>query len=57
MAVATLGEPIGSTVLAYILLGEALTTLKIFGAALILSGIAMTLSSQTKTKPVGIINS
>lgn len=46
VAVATLGEPIGSTVLAYVLLGEAPTALKLFGAALILAGIVLTLQSR-----------
>lgn len=34
-----LGEPIGSTILAYFLLGETPTLLKLFGAILILAGI------------------
>ncbi len=54
VALATLGEPIGSTILAYLFLGEAPTPLKIFGAALILSGILFTLRSQTQqSKPGG----
>jgi drug/metabolite transporter (DMT)-like permease len=46
VAIATLGEPIGSTLLAYVLLSETPSLLKIFGAALILAGIGVTLSSQ-----------
>ncbi len=46
VAVATLGEPIGSTVLAYLFLGEAPTPWKLVGAALILIGIVLTLRSQ-----------
>lgn len=46
VAVATLGEPIGSTVLAYFLLSETPTLLKMFGAALILAGIVLTLLGQ-----------
>jgi len=41
VAVATLGEPIGSTILAYIILGEMPTPIKIVGAALILVGIVV----------------
>jgi drug/metabolite transporter (DMT)-like permease len=46
VAVATLGEPIGATVLAYFLLGETPTTVRMFGAVLVLAGIAVTMSSQ-----------
>jgi drug/metabolite transporter (DMT)-like permease len=46
VAVATLGEPIGATVLAYFLLGETPTTIRMFGAALVLAGIAVTMSNQ-----------
>ncbi|MFQ6117298.1 MAG: DMT family transporter, partial [Candidatus Bipolaricaulia bacterium] len=38
VAVATLGEPVGSTVLAYLILGEGLTLLKLLGGLLILGG-------------------
>jgi drug/metabolite transporter (DMT)-like permease len=46
IAVATLGEPIGATVLAYFLLGETPTPIRMFGAALVLAGIAVTMSRQ-----------
>jgi drug/metabolite transporter (DMT)-like permease len=46
VAVATLCEPIGATVLAYFLLGETPTTIRMFGAALVLAGIAVTLRRQ-----------
>lgn len=46
VAVATLGEPIGASVLAYFLLGEVPTTIRILGAALVLAGIATTMRSQ-----------
>jgi drug/metabolite transporter (DMT)-like permease len=46
VAVATLGEPIGATVLAYFLLNETPTTIRIFGAALVLAGIAVTMTWQ-----------
>ena len=39
VAVTTLGEPIGSTILAYFLLREAPTWIKLGGAVLILAGI------------------
>jgi drug/metabolite transporter (DMT)-like permease len=39
VSVATLGEPIGSTLLAYVILGEAPTPIKIAGAMMILIGI------------------
>lgn len=39
VSVSLLGEPVGSTILAYFLLGEAPSGAKIFGAILILSGI------------------
>jgi drug/metabolite transporter (DMT)-like permease len=41
VSVATLGEPIGSTLLAYVILGEAPTPIKIAGAAMILVGIVI----------------
>lgn len=41
VSVATLGEPIGSTILAYIILGEAPTPIKITGAVTILVGIVI----------------
>ena len=46
VAVATLGEPIGASILAYFLLGEAPTTLTMLGAVLVLTGIALTLRGQ-----------
>jgi drug/metabolite transporter (DMT)-like permease len=39
VATANLGEPIGSAILAYFLLGETVTAVKLSGAALILCGI------------------
>jgi drug/metabolite transporter (DMT)-like permease len=46
VAVATLGEPIGATVLAYVLLGETPAVIRLLGAAFVLAGIAVTLGSQ-----------
>jgi drug/metabolite transporter (DMT)-like permease len=44
VAIAILGEPIGSTLLAYLILGEGLTVLKILGGVFILSGILIALT-------------
>jgi drug/metabolite transporter (DMT)-like permease len=52
VAVATLGEPIGSAILAYLFLGEMPTLLKISGAALILAGIALTLFASPTARPM-----
>jgi drug/metabolite transporter (DMT)-like permease len=43
VAIATLGEPIGSTLLAYFILGEGLTAWKVIGGMSILSGILIAL--------------
>ena len=47
VSLATLGEPIGSTILAYILLGEVPTPIKIMGAVMILVGILIASQSQS----------
>lgn len=47
VAITILGEPVGSTLLAYLVLGETLTPLKVFGGTLILAGI---LISAWRTK-------
>ena len=52
VAVATLGEPIGATILAYFLLGETPTTVRMFGAALVLAGIAVTMSHQSSAASI-----
>lgn len=49
VAVATLGEPIGSSILAFFILQETPTPLKIIGAALILVGIVI-VSHQTASR-------
>jgi drug/metabolite transporter (DMT)-like permease len=46
VSIATLGEPVGSTILAYFFLGETPTLMKIFGAILILAGIVMASRSE-----------
>jgi drug/metabolite transporter (DMT)-like permease len=53
VSISLLGEPIGSAVLAYILLDETPTLLKIIGAILILAGIYIASRGESKqeTKP------
>ena len=51
VSITLLGEPIGATILAYFLLGEAPTLLKVFGAILILSGIYVASRSQVNKSP------
>ena len=48
VSIALLGEPIGSTILAYIFLEESPTLLKVFGAILILTGIYTASRSEVK---------
>ncbi len=48
IAISLLGEPIGSTILAYIIFGEGLTWTKIIGGALILSAIYIAAVSEKK---------
>jgi drug/metabolite transporter (DMT)-like permease len=51
VAVSLLGEPIGSTILAYFFLDEVPTPLKTFGAILILVGILVASLRQNRTDP------
>jgi len=46
VSITLLGEPIGSTILAYFLLGEIPSTMKIIGAILILTGIYVASKNQ-----------
>jgi drug/metabolite transporter (DMT)-like permease len=48
VAITTLGEPIGSSILAYTILGESLTPLKVLGGLTIFAGILTALSSDVK---------
>ncbi len=48
VAVTLLGEPVGSTILAYFLLRESPTWIKIFGAILILSGIIVASRGESR---------
>jgi len=43
VAIAILGEPVGSTILAFFILGETLTHLKVIGGILIFAGILIAL--------------
>jgi drug/metabolite transporter (DMT)-like permease len=51
VAITLLGEPIGSTILAYLLLQEKPTILKVIGGALILIGIFIASRSEAKKVP------
>ncbi|MCS6937440.1 MAG: DMT family transporter [Candidatus Bipolaricaulota bacterium] len=53
VAVVVLGEPIGSALLAFFLLQEPLTPLKLFGGALILTGIYLALRAPGSAKTSG----
>lgn len=46
VAVALLGEPIGATMLAWLLFGETLTLAKVIGGALILTGIVIAVKGE-----------
>ena len=46
VAVAILGEPLGSTILAYFILGEGLTILKVLGGVFIFAGILIALKKR-----------
>ena len=50
VSIALLGEPVGSTILAFFLLNESPATLKIFGAILILAGIYIASISGDKNQ-------
>ncbi|MBN1668905.1 MAG: DMT family transporter [Anaerolineales bacterium] len=50
VSIALLGEPIGSTILAYFLLSETPTAFKIIGGILILAGIYVASLSETQQK-------
>ena len=50
VSISLLGEPIGSTILAYIILDEVPSGIKIFGAILILAGIYIASLSERQSK-------
>ena len=49
VAITILGEPIGSAILAYFILGEGLTTWKVIGGISIFAGILIALKKKTKS--------
>lgn len=49
VAVTALGEPIGATILAFMILGEKITVIQAIGGILILAGVALTLRVETQT--------
>lgn len=49
VAIAILGEPVGSTILAFFILGEGLTPLKIIGGILIFAGILIALKKRSQS--------
>ena len=49
VAITILGEPIGSAILAYFILGEGLTTWKVLGGIFIFAGILIALKKKTKS--------
>ena len=51
VAVFVLGEPIGSSILAYFFLNETVTLIQIFGGILILSGIFLSLLEPSIMPP------
>jgi len=48
VAVIILGEPVGASILAIIILGEKLSLVKIFGGLVILGGVIMAIIAETK---------
>lgn len=50
VAVAFLGEPVGATILAYLLLREVPSGIKLLGATLILGGVYLTLRNQERAR-------
>jgi drug/metabolite transporter (DMT)-like permease len=51
VSISLLGEPVGSTILAYLILRETPTALKVFGAILILVGIYIASRSEVQNLP------
>jgi drug/metabolite transporter (DMT)-like permease len=49
VAVALLGEPLGATLLAWLLFGETLTVTKIIGGVAILTGIIMAAKGEGRS--------
>ncbi len=53
VSISLLGEPIGSTILAYLILGQKPTLFKLLGGALILVGIYIASRSEVRPAPEG----
>jgi drug/metabolite transporter (DMT)-like permease len=53
VAILILGEPVASTLLAYLILGEGVTLLKVIGAGVILSGIYLSLHEEADDEDGG----
>ena len=51
IAVALLGEPIGATILAYLIFAEGLTVAKVVGGAMILAAIWIAASAERSQRP------
>jgi drug/metabolite transporter (DMT)-like permease len=49
VAILTLGEPIGATIIAYLILGEAVTLVKGIGGGIILAGIYLSLRQERRS--------
>jgi drug/metabolite transporter (DMT)-like permease len=49
IAVSLLGEPVGSTVMAYFLFGEGLTTAKVIGGVMILCAITLSAVGESRS--------
>ncbi len=50
ISIIMLGEPIGASILAFFILGETLTLMKILGGIVILTGVTFALMSESKVK-------
>jgi drug/metabolite transporter (DMT)-like permease len=49
VAITYLGEPVGSTILAYFILGEGLTIIKVLGGISIFTGILIALKKRNES--------
>jgi len=49
VSIATLGEPIGASVLAFFILGEKLTLIKIYGGLIIIAGVLLALTAEARS--------
>ncbi|MDH4208540.1 MAG: DMT family transporter, partial [Anaerolineae bacterium] len=56
VGVVTLGEPVGSTLLAFLLLSEVPPPFKVAGGGLILAGIYLSLQRRRGRKRAGVVS-